>query len=252
MDAKERHELKDNDLAEFLQNFGDFWGKNGNWIMIVVMLGLAGYVGMRWYRNEQVKGHEDAWSDLAIRSTPNGFRDSAEEADAHPAVQAQALLRGAWLFHEQALTLEAESSGEDTGVMSAKESLSNATAMYKRLLDSDHLPVFRANAALGLANVAETQRDFEAAKGYWTQAKQIAQEAKLNSIATQAQVRLDLIDSLTEPIVLADTPQDEAVIPESAPDSPPSPDATNSPDTPVTINPTESSDAAAPPADPGQ
>jgi tetratricopeptide (TPR) repeat protein len=252
MDAKERHELKDNDLAEFLQNFGDFWNKNGNWIMIVVMLSLAGYVGMKWYRGEQAKGLEYAWSDLAIRSTPSGYRESAEEAKGFPAVQAQALLRGAWLFHEQALTLDAEGDGEDTGVMSAKESLTNAAAMYKQVLESDHLPVFRANAALGLANVSETQRDFEAAKGYWERAGQIADEARLAAISTQAQLRLDLIDSLSEPIVLVDAPKSDSVIPESTPDTPDSAETPASPNATDEVSTTESSAPAATSAEPGQ
>jgi len=249
MDAKERHELKDNDLAEFIQNFGEFWGKSGNLIMIVVMLSLAGFVGMRWYTNEQVKGHDNAWSDLAISSTPNSYRNTAEDAQDYPAVQAQALLRGAWMFHEQALTLEAESGGEDTKVMSVEESLTNAEAMYKQLLESDHLPVFRANAALGLANVAETLRDFEAAKGYWIKAKEIAEGAQLGVIATQAQVRLDLIGSISEPIVLAD--DSEVVIPEVI-ETPLAPEPTGDLEAPDTVEALESSDADVPQTDPGQ
>ena len=220
MDAKERHELKDNDLAEFLQNFGDFWSKSGNTVMIIIMLGLAVFVGYRWYSNQQVQAHEYAWSDLAIRSTPTGYRDSAAEAKGFEPVQAQALLRGATLFHEQALKAQAEESQQDTSLMSPEESLDNATKMFKQALDSDFAPIFRANAALGLANVSETRGDFEAAKGYWEQAKKIAEDASLTAIAKQAQVRLDLTESISEPITLADSPAAEApAVPELKPDS---------------------------------
>ena len=65
MDSKGRHELKDNDLAEFLENFGDFWSRHGNGIMVAVTLFLVVWIGLRYYNSTQAQSHENAWADLA-------------------------------------------------------------------------------------------------------------------------------------------------------------------------------------------
>ncbi len=217
MDSKERHELKDNDLAEFLENFGEFWGKHGNGIMVAVTICLVAWIGLRYYNNTQVKGHENAWADLSATTTPQGYRERAKENAGIAAVPQLALLRGAETYHKQAIQLDQETTGEgDGGVMSSKESLDSAEAMYKQVLESDTDAIFRANAAAGLANVAETRQDFQAAGDHWAMAKQIAEEARLTTIATQAEIRMGLLEDLTKPIVFADPevevePQSNAV-----------------------------------------
>ena len=205
MDSKERHELKDNDLAEFLENFGDFWSRHGNGIMVAVTIFLVAWIGIRYYNNTWARGQENAWADLSATTTPQGYRERAKESAGIPAVPQLALLRGAEAYHRQAIQLEQETGGkEDTGVMSAEESLDAAEAMYRQVLDSDADPVFRANAAVGLANAAETRQDFKAAGEYWAKAKKIAEQARLATIAAQAKVRMGLLDELTRPIVFAE------------------------------------------------
>ncbi len=213
MDAKERHELKDNDLAEFLNNFGEWWSKNGNFTMIVVILALAGWFGYRYINQTRALANEHAWADLAATTSPTGYRGIADEYDDFPSIRAQALLRGADQFHQQANKLVQE---DNEGGMSPDEALDSAQSLYKRVLDADELPVFRANAALGLANVAETRGDFEAAAGYWDQAKQIADEARLSAIVTQAQIRMDMIESLQTPIIFGEPVPEEAPSEEAA------------------------------------
>lgn len=218
MDANERHELKDNDLAEFLNNFGEWWTKHGNTALFIVTAALVIFVGYRFYNQKQSQDMENAWADLAATSYPNSYRGLAEDYANYPAVRAQALLRGAELFHKQAAKLVLEENAQDTGgtgdagdqtggqtgVMSVQESLDSAQAMYQQVLDSDSLPVFRANAALGLANVAETRGDWDAAAEYWALAKQLAEQARLDAIATQAQIRMDMLDSLKRPIIFGE------------------------------------------------
>jgi predicted negative regulator of RcsB-dependent stress response len=204
MDAKERHELKDNDLAEFLENFGAFWDKHGTKITMVILAFVVVWFGTRYYSSTQANRQENAWADLASTSTPQGYRERAKENAGYAGVSNLALLRGAEAYHTQAVKLGLEEVDPESGLMSAEDSLDNAEAMYKQVLESDADPVFRANAAVGLANVAETSNDFEAADVYWTQADSIAKDANLNAISAQAQVRLSLLDELAKPIIFAD------------------------------------------------
>jgi tetratricopeptide (TPR) repeat protein len=252
MDAKERHELKDNDLAEFLEHFGEFWGKHGNSIMVVVTIVLVVFIGKRYYSNSQAVSHENAWADLSSTETPQGYRERAIESADIAGVPQLALLRGAEAFHQQAITLEQEAAGEeDAGVMSANESLESAESMYNQVLDSDASAAFRANAAAGLANVAETRNDFTAAADYWAKAKQLADEARLATIAAQATLRLTMLEDLAQPIVFGES-ADEAT---NAPDSPESPvdtDAQPSDASEAAETTEATADAAPTPVNPGQ
>lgn len=230
MDAKERHELKDNDLAEFLENFGAFWEKRGNTISTVFFVAVAAWVlwyglpvlnwhGLQQYRKTSAQSMERVWGDLWVISTPQGYRELARETEGYQAVPQLALLRGADAYHQQAIELGHEDADPESGLMSAEESLQSAESMYKQVLDAKKAePVYRANAAVGLANVSETRGDFDTAKTYWTQAQQIAEEARLATIATQAGLRLELLDELAKPIVLADTPKTVADL-SSSPDT---------------------------------
>jgi predicted negative regulator of RcsB-dependent stress response len=253
MDAKERHELKDNDLAEFLQNFGEFWNKHGNSISVAILVVLVAWIGLRFYNNMQATNHENAWADLASTSTPSGYRERAREDTGFGAIQEIALLRGAEQYHQQAIDLDNESSTPAPGMMSVEDSLKNAEAMYQQVLDSKSDPVFLANAAVGLANVAETRGDFDAAEKHWTQAEKIATDAKLGAIAAQAKVRLGMLDELKQPIVFGNTVEAAPVTPDDTASEAPDSSATDSAaeaDAPTA--PSEASEPAAAPADPGQ
>lgn len=242
MDAKERHELKDNDLAEFLQNFGEFWNKHGNSISVVILVVLVAWIGLRFYNNMQATSHENAWADLASTTTPSGYRERAREDAGFGAIQEIALLRGAEQYHQQAIKIQSQDSAgaeQVPGVMSAEDSLKNAEAMYQQVLDSKSDPVFLANAAVGLANVAETKGDFDAANNYWTQAEKIANDAHLGAIAAQAKTRLGMLDELKQPIVFGVSVEPEPATPEGKVSESPSDDV-------------GTTDPAAAPADPGQ
>lgn len=251
MDAKERHELKDNDLAEFLQNFGDFWNKHGNGISVVILVILVAWIGLRFYNNMQVTNHENAWADLASTSTPSGYRERAREDSGFGAIQEIALLRGAEQYHQKAIEHENEDAAVTVpGMLTFEESLKNAEDMYKQVLDSKSDPVFRANAAVGLANVAETKGDFDAAEKYWTQAEKIANDAHLGAIAAQAKLRLDMLDELKQPIVFGVSVDSDDTTPDDTGAETPATDAAAATDTQAA--PAEASEPAATPADPGQ
>lgn len=250
MDAKERHELKDNDLAEFLQNFGEFWNKHGNGISVAILVVLVAWIGLRFYNNMQATSHENAWADLASTTTPSGYRERAREDSGFGAIQEIALLRGAEQYHQQAIKLDSENTTPAPGMMTFEDSLKNAESMYQQVLDSKSDPVFLANAAVGLANVAETKGDFDAANKYWTRAEKIANDAHLGAIAAQAKIRLGMLDELKQPIVFGTRDDSADVTPDDTASESPAPDAAAEAD--ASAAPAEASEPAAAPADPGQ
>lgn len=251
MDAKERHELKDNDLAEFIEHFGEFWDKRGNTIMIIITVVLVAFVGKRYYSNNQAQVHETAWYELEATSTPQGYRERAIESAGIGGVPHLALLRGAEAYHDQAILLEQEAGEEDAGMMSASESLEAAEAMYTQVLESDAAPAFRANAAAGLANVAETHRDFTAAKEHWAKAQQLAEDARLTTLVTQANIRMAMLEDLAKPIVFDESDVTPVVAPESPADA--EPQSTDAGEAEATATEAvEKVEASATPTTPGQ
>ncbi len=212
MDAKERHELKDNDLAEFLENFGTFWNKHGNVISAVILFLVAGWFGLRYYKSYKATNQENAWADLASTESPPSYRERATENPGDVGLTNLALLRGAEGFHKQAIEQLSKADDSEQDVMSPEDSLSSAEKMYKQVLDSQSDAAYRANAAAGLANVAETRGNFESAREYWTQAKQIAESGRLSTIIALADTRIALLEDLARPIILGE--EVEFILPE--------------------------------------
>ncbi len=210
MDAEHRHELKENDLAEFLANIGPWWSAHWRTVFTVVLV-VAVVVGWwRWNRAQTLRQHEDAWGDLAFATSPESYRGVANTYD-DPTVQALANLRGADLLLASAAnpTPPPEPSENDPDPPPAippDEALEAAAAMYQQVANqtSVHL-VYKLNASLGLAAVAEGQRNWDAARGHYQHAIEQA-GSTYPSIADQAQARLGMLDRLAHPIVFGPEP----------------------------------------------
>ena len=70
MDTQHRHELKENDLAEFLENFGEWWNKHGTVAMLILLFLVGGFLGYRLLRARAIDQREAAWRDLANTTKP--------------------------------------------------------------------------------------------------------------------------------------------------------------------------------------
>lgn len=211
MDSEHRHELKENDLATFLTHFGEWWGKHGTNILIVITVLLIVVLGYRFLDMRATTAHNEAWSDLAATASPEGYRTLAE-THKDPAVQALAYLRGGDLLLAQSTSASAKNVDGADAVGTPQEALENAKVMYQQVLSISQEPVYRVNAMMGLAAVAEAERNWEQAGTYYRQVIGQAQE-KMPWIAADAQKRLDLLDRLAEPIAFAPEP----VLPAAAP-----------------------------------
>lgn len=209
MDSEERHDLKDNELAEFFTHFGQWWEKYGNIVLLVLVLAAGGFAGYRLYNYWTYGAQQTAFGELAATSTVQGYAFVAEE-HRQPTVRALAYLRGGDLALDAAVrpqeALEEEDAeAEDTGVadMTPDEALDRAQAMYSSALNSTGQAPFRVNALLGLAQVAETRGAWDQAMEHYRQAEQLATEAHIPGLARQANQRQTLIDQLQEPVVFA-------------------------------------------------
>ncbi len=238
MDSEHRHELQENDLAEFLANFGQFWNKHGNTILTVALIVAVVFFGKRWYDSSVATAHEAAWSDLANATSPAALQAVAD-SHSDPSVRSLAYLRAGDLLLKKASQLATPSAEQarlsadpsadptpqppadpedshDAAQMTPQQALESAAAMYQRVVRDGQLPrVYRFNAQLGLACVAEEQEDWgEAARQY----QEIVEQAGegYGAIASLATTRLAWLDRVKVPVVFAKEPED--LVDEPAPD----------------------------------
>ena len=135
MDADHRHELKENDLAEFIANFGVWWSKHGHVVVIAVVLIGGGYFVKSWIDAKRAASHEAAWSDLANSTSPQVFREVAE-LHSDPAVRSLAYLRGADLLLKESTKIDGDLEGNkaiEIGVVN-REALEEAVSMYQKVV----------------------------------------------------------------------------------------------------------------------
>ncbi|XAM00251.1 tetratricopeptide repeat protein [Phycisphaeraceae bacterium D3-23] len=216
MDSKKRHELETNDLREFLDNFKDFWDKNGNTILIALIIVVGGLAAMRWYKNKQVATVNDAAH--ALETATNGEFLLSVAAD-HPSVRHIALLRAGDSFLEEARL--ARVAGEDDD---AEEHLENAANAYASVVGEEKSPAeFRISAYLGSATVAEELGDWDKAKAAYTQASELAGDRFIR-LATLAKAGLDRLDSLGVAVPFG---PEEVAAPQTPPGQPFNPDDFN-------------------------
>ncbi|HEX7008822.1 MAG TPA: hypothetical protein VF184_02505 [Phycisphaeraceae bacterium] len=197
----EHDNLRENDLAEFLANFGEWWSKHWQHVLLAVLLIACVVLGVRLISDWRTSKREYAWLDLAGTTNPESYPLVAQEYD-NPTVRALAYLRGGDLYHHQAMHPPAE--GDDQA-LTPQQRLEQASQLYQQALEATKEPVYRANALLGLAAVAETQQRWDQARQYYAQAQQVAGD-QLPSIAAEAQRRQELLDALKQPVAFAPEP----------------------------------------------
>jgi len=225
MDSEHRHELKENDLADFLAHFGQWWAKHGTKLLTVVLVLAVAFTGKRWYDMRTVAAKENAWRDLAETTSPEGYRSVALT---HPnaAVRALAYLRGADLL------LANTAVGDDSDLAETSQTLDSAALMYEQVINDrqTHL-VYKLNAQLGLAAVAEGGRDWDAARQHY---QSVIDQAgtQYTTIAKQAQARAAMLDRLEKPVVFGPE-ETEAAPPAAQDDSATTPPAQSTDEPPV-------------------
>lgn len=168
MDTEHRHELKENDLAEFFRNFGQWWSNHGNAMLVLVLVVVVGFTGYHLLVARTSEQYEAAWRDLANSTTPEAYRSVAELSEVG-VVQATAYLRGADLLLAKAS--QESSVDADNPDDPVRRSLQKAEEMYLQAIEvakAEQLhDLFQLNAWLGLASIYEAKHEFEKAADYY-------------------------------------------------------------------------------------
>jgi hypothetical protein len=164
MKSEERHELKENDLASWLQ-FGlwAFLKQNGSYVLLVVALGFLGFQLWRLYEQRQENERRAAWAELrsaTMSDEPADFLNVIEKYQYKP-VQAEAYLDLGGCYQRLILDparMVSKKLGRD-------ECLTKAQGYYKSALDvlgSD--PLVGGKAHLGIAAALEDQGEWDKAR----------------------------------------------------------------------------------------
>lgn len=205
MDSEHRHELKENDLAEFIANFGQWWSAHGKTFLTVLLVVVGSFTGWRWIQNQAAQAKEKAWTDLAFATSPESYQYVAQ-SHKDPAVRALAYLRAADLSLAIAMVPAGtdpndDDNSADTPTVTPDQALRDAGDMYQLAIDEPGThPIYKLNAYLGLAAVAEGQHEWDTARGHYQTAFDQAQPG-YTAIATRAKAGLDTLDRLMKPVV---------------------------------------------------
>ncbi len=196
----ERHYEKDeqaqSDWHDFKQNFDVFWGRFGNLVTIILVLGATLYAGIALYTYFKRTNRENAWYQTTTATSPAAAFGQATE-NKNPAAASMLALRAGDLYFGEAQDLELDAAQRET-------SLERAEQAYQLALDEAADPTFAAVAHLGLAAVAEQNRDLDAAQSHYEQAQALAEEHNLPAVAGKAEARMGFLPALEEPVVFAE------------------------------------------------
>jgi predicted negative regulator of RcsB-dependent stress response len=165
MKAEERHELRENDLANWLQyGLWAFLKANGSYLLLIVALGFLGYQLWGVYQRRQVEAQQRAWASLnEATSSENPFKtlDELITSSTVKPVQAQACLKLGQLYGKLAAFPEELVKRN----MTRAEALSRAYEFHaKALTFQGDDALIAAKAHLGIAGVYEDREDWDKAK----------------------------------------------------------------------------------------
>ena len=211
MEADHRHELQQNDLAEFLKNLGQWWSKNGLKTLLIVFIAVAAMFLYRLHRTGAERAHDEAWRDLSRATSADQYRGVARSYE-NPAIQALAYLRAGDMTLLKTMMPDepAAEDGEDdpsqdaaTPDQTREEMLDSAEADYNAVLGNPEAhKLIKLNATLGLASVAESRMLGDEARKVYQQIQDQA-GAGYEHIAMIASKRAAALDRAATPVVFA-------------------------------------------------
>lgn len=217
MENQTPHEVNihENDFKRFYhETFQPFWDRYGTPVSLVICVVCAIFAGRQWWNYQHRETNERAWTDVATSTSPEAFyKVAADHRTSRPAVAATAWLAGADLNLKKAREIaakpedkaNAEATGDVVKPTSAEDYLSNAYTGYDAVATMAGVdPVFRLNAMLGLAAVAEGKLEWEqAGKIYEVIEKEAGDTYPM--LQARAKARLELLPRLKLPVTFVAT-----------------------------------------------
>ncbi len=195
MDHKHREDLDQNDLLEFSFRAREWFTKYGSMLLWVLLAVAAIALAVRWYSISKTRTRLDAWNEVASAADPDSFRAIAREYEIAE-VKALAYLRGADVeLARVSIPQPPQSPNTTQPATRPAGNIEEAKQMYLEVTKLQGIsPVYKLNAMLGLAAVAEAERDWTAAEQWYTSVEN--QAGEYTSIKSQAEARASRLESL--------------------------------------------------------
>jgi len=209
MKSERRKELKENELIHSLMDLGQTLQRYAPHLVVGVVV-VAAVLGFGYYSKASKAARVNAqWEELT-QLMRNMTTDETlqklrmivnEQTDKSVVLPANQLLAGA-------LLAQAAHRDEGTDPADTAARLNEAEQAYRRMLAIPGVPaVYRGGAMLGLAQIAEQRRDWDAARAQY-QAIIDDKELSLLAFAQTADAALKQLEDLTEPVVFAEAPDE--------------------------------------------
>lgn len=157
MDSQERHDLKQNDLQEFILHFGQWWNKHGTTVLVILLLAVGAFTLTRWLSGREQRLLNEAYGDLQATTSPEGLEQVAQSYPNRKEVQAAALLRAAdLLLHDAVVTLGQNPLDAARTPEQTRQLLTRAEKNYQQVIDLGGPTLMTLNAHYGLAKTYES------------------------------------------------------------------------------------------------
>ncbi len=203
MKAEERHEMRENDLANWLQyGLWAFLKQNGSYILLILALAFLGYQYWNYRKQSQVNARYAAYAELSGATSPEAL-DTLIANSEFKSVKAQACLRMGLMYGQSAANPEAL----DQMKMSRPAALSKAYDYFTKALEfQGEDPLINSKAHIGIAGVYEDQGEWDKAKAEY----QLIIDNKLFAGSPVIELAKDRLATLPD---RRDTPRLAAMIP---------------------------------------
>jgi hypothetical protein len=215
-----KEELRTNELAEAVTHPGDWWNlhakpwwdKYGTYVLLVVLVAVASFTGMCYWRQYEHRRLEAAYTELADAGSPNVKLSVAESYEGKiPGFGSKARLDAADLLLREVLLGEATLGATKLTDDQKKKNLEQAAKLYAQVIERNETPLLVLYARRGAAAVAESQGDFAAARKQYEAIEKDA-TGEYAGIGEQAKARAADLDRIAKPVVFAAPPPPKKAI----------------------------------------
>jgi hypothetical protein len=212
MDSQHRHELEQNDLAEFIVHFREWWVQHGLKTLLMILVVVVALFAWQRYKVGQINRHNERWLEMSQASSPAAYHELAKLYD-DAGYTALAHLRAGDVALRKVVggdnPLAAYGIPSQEPVLTDEEKadlLDGAEQDYNAVIGmSGADQMIRLNAMLGLAAVYETKQQWDDARGLYDQILENAGD-DYATIAATARARRAALERAAVPVRFAPPP----------------------------------------------
>ena len=206
MDPERHEEFEDrDDVAHALATGKAFWERWGNTICVAVLLATGAWAITHFINTSRQTRHEESWREYESSTSPKVLRELAE-TQTNPTLRAIEYLGAADILLKESVMMPKTTPNGDAAPMTKINrdgNLADAQRMYQAVIDDAQAPlVYRLNALLGLASVAETLGHFDAAMQHYERVQKLGGDEH-TALVGMATARANMLESIRDPVAFA-------------------------------------------------